>query len=228
LIRDIPFNRADGASMRGAVASDGCVLSAASTAVRDAYWYASQLIGVGWTIRRIGATEQGGFFIAETPRRRVVLIDECCASRSSLAAHFARSVGSLAAASETDGHDYLHQLVRLLLDNAPSRRPATLLWRTRNIPDLPAHLQPIAQIRAAYWFAVTLIDDYGWKLFEIGRDTAAGGFIADIPGETVAVYPASMRDDHTVASALARLLGSMDANKAVIVDALVVRHTSAG
>jgi hypothetical protein len=96
-----------------------------------------------------------------------------------------------------------------------------------DIPGLPALLQPAPKIKAAYWFVATLTDDYGWKLFEIGRDTAAGGFIADIPGETMAiypasaVYPASVAGDRAAASALARLLGSMSAQDAEIVAALV-------
>jgi hypothetical protein len=105
-------------------------------------------------------------------------------------------------------------------DNAPVAA-ATQDRRTQDIPGLPAHLQPTQQIKAAYWFAATLTDDYGWKLFEIGSDTAAGGFIADIPGETMAIYPASMADDHTTASALARLLGTMSIHDAEIVAALV-------
>jgi hypothetical protein len=111
-------------------------------------------------------------------------------------------------------------------DNAPVAA-ATHDRRTRDIPGLPAHLQPTRKIKAAYWFAATLTDDYGWKLFEIGSDAAAGGFIADIPGGTMAIYPASaiypvsMAGDRTAASALARLLGSMSAQDAEIVAALV-------
>lgn len=224
MIHNIPVDGAEGTDTCGAVSSDACTAEAASTVVRDAYWYASRLIDVGWTIRRIGTTEQGGFFVAETPRRRVVSIDECAGPRSDPAAQFAKSITTLAAAGAAEGRDYLRDLVQLLRDNTPVRRPATLTWRTWDIPGLPAHLQPIPKIRAAYWFAVTLTDDYGWKLFEIGRDTAAGGFIADIPGETMAVYPVSMADDRTVASALARLLGSMSAKDVVIVAALVEWH----
>lgn len=224
---NVPLDGADEADTCGVVGSDECTPDAASTAVRDAYWYALRLIDVGWTIRRIGTTEQGGFFEAETPARRVVLVDECAGPRSDPAAQFAKSITTLAAVGAAEGRDYLRDLVRLLRGNRPLRRPATLTWRTWDIPGLPAHLQPIPKIRAAYWFAVTLTDEYGWKLSEIGRDTAAGGFIADIPGETVAIYPASMSDDRTVASALARLLGSMSAKDVVIVAALVDWHSGA-
>jgi hypothetical protein len=228
LIHDLPVNGADRADARGGIGSDECTPAVASTVVHDAYWYASRLINVGWVIRRIGATEHGGFFVAETPRRRVVSVDGHAGTRSDPAAQFARSITTLAAAGAAEGRDYLHDLVRLISDNAMLRQPATLTWRTWDIPCLPQHLQPIPKIRAAYWFAVTLTDDYGWKLFEIGRDTAGGGFIADIPGETMATYPASMSDDRTVASALARLLGSMSATDMAIVAALVEWHSGAG
>jgi hypothetical protein len=166
--------------------------------------------------------------VAETPRRRVVSVDDRAGTPSDPAAQFARSITTLAAAGAAEGRDYLSDLVRLLSDNAPPRRPAPLTWRTCDIPGLPDRLQPIPKIRAAYWFAVTLTDDYGWKLFEIGTDTAGGGFIADIPGETTTVYPASTFDDRTVASTLARLLGSMSAKDTAIVSTLIEWHSSAG
>jgi hypothetical protein len=229
VIHNIPVDGADEAGTCGGGAGlNGRTPDVANPWVRDAYWCASRLINVGWAIRRIGSTEQGGFFEAETPRRRVVSVDECAGPSSDPAAQFAKSITTLAAAGAAEGRDYLCDLVRLLSDNELVRRPATLTWRTWDIPGLPGHLQPVPKIRAAYWFAVTLTDDYGWKLFEIGRDTAAGGFIADIPGEAMAVYPASMADDRTVASALARLLGSMSIKDAVIVAALVEWHSGAG
>jgi hypothetical protein len=218
---DVPVGGADEAGMCGGVGPDEYALDVANPWVRDAYWCAARLIDVGWAIRCVGSTEQGGFFEAETPRRRVVSVDECAGPGGDPAVQFAKSITTLVVAGAAEGRDYLRDLVRLLSDSALVRRSATLRWRTWDIPGLPAHLQPLPKIRAAYWFAVTLTDDYGWKLFEIGRDTAAGGFIADIPGEIMAVYPGSMADDRTAASALARLLGSMSANDAEIVASLV-------
>ncbi|OMC13546.1 hypothetical protein [Mycobacterium sp. SP-6446] len=194
-------------------------------AVRDSYWYASRLINVGWLIRRIGTTEDGGFFVGETPGRRLVSVDDHGRQRTDPAVQFAKSITALAAAGAADGRDYLRDLERLLRQHSPLRRPASLTWCTWHIPGVPASLQPIPKIRAAYWFAVTLTDDYGWQLSEIGKPTAAGGFIANIPGETVAVYPASMPDDHTVASAFARLLASMSIAEVDIVARLVQWHS---
>jgi len=221
LIPNIPMDGTDEANSRGGFGSDECT----AAVVRDAYWYATQLIDAGWLIRRVGSTEDGGFFVAETPRRRVVSVDGRHRPDTDPAAQFAKSITLLAAAGAGEGRDYLGDLARLLAEHAPQRRPATPAWRTWPIPGVPAALQPIPKIRAAYWFAVTLADDYGWDLAEIGRPTAAGGFIAEIPGETVAIFPASMLDDDTVGSALARLLGGMSAAEVGVVAALVEWHS---
>lgn len=82
-------------------------------------------------------------------------------------------------------------------------------------------------MRAAYWFAATLTDDYGWELSEIGSVTARGGFVADIPGEAMAIYPADMPDDHTTAAALARLLAAMDHAEIRTLASLVGWHSAA-
>ena len=191
-------------------------------AVRDAYWYASQLMNAGWVIRRIGNTSDGSFFVAETPGRRVVTVDAFAFPETDPATRFANSITALAA----EGGDDLNNLVRLLREHAPLRQPATLKWRTWQIPGVPASIQPIPKIRAAYWFAVTLTDEYGWTLSDIGSPTAGGGFIAEIPGETVAIYPAAAPDDRTVASALAHLLAQMTAAETAVVAALVNWHSS--
>lgn len=241
MIHNIPLEGSDGANTSGVFGSDGRTSEAAgaagahpserrpaavSPAVRDAYWYAARLIDVGWLIRHIGANKDGGFFVAETPKRRVVSVDGRTRPRTDPAAQFAKSITALAAAGDAEGHDYLRDLVRLLRDHAPLRKPASLTWRTWSIPGVPERLQPIPKIRAAYWYAVTLTDDYGWKLSDVGTPMAGGGFIADIPGETVAVYPASMPDDRTVASALARLLGGMTPAEVGITAALVEWHSA--
>ena len=133
----------------------------------------------------------------------------------------------LAAARADDGHDYLRDLVMLLAANTVPRRPPKLQWRTWRIPGVGGCQQPSARVRAAYWFAATLTDDYGWELSEIGAPTARGGFVADIPGEAMAIYPATMPDDHTTAAALARLLGAMDHAEIRTLASLVKWHSAA-
>lgn len=236
LIYDIPIGGAGQASTDGVCGWEVCTPAAegsagvhlsggAGAALNDAYWYAMQLINVGWLIRRIGTAEEGGFFEAETPRRRVVSVDERSVSYTDPATQFAKSIAGLAAAGAAEDRDYLGELVRLLAQHAPLRRPASLTWCAWHIPGVPDSIQPIPKVRAAYWFAVTLTDDYGWDLADIGMPTAGRGFVADIPGETIAIYPASMPDDGTVASALARLLAGMSEAEVDVVAALVAWHS---
>ena len=197
--------------------------------VRDAYWYGTRLIHHGWIIREVGVGEWGGYFAGETPRGRAVTVDAIATREvgDDLAAQFAESITDLAAAGAVDGHDYLGELVELLAGNTVPRRPANLRWRTWRIPTVPPCRQPSARVRAAYWFAATLTDDYGWELCEVGSATARGGFIADIPGEAMVIYPADMPDDRTTASALALLLAVMAAPEIRELATLVGWHGAA-
>lgn len=225
-----PFDTSDAAEHAGAPASSpGVDPGQPVAAVREAYWYGTRLIHHGWIIRRVGATGRGGFFVAETPRGRAVTVgtDHRCAVSDDLAAQFADSITVLAAAGSEDNHDYLRDLVLLLGAHTLARRPARLQWRTWRIPGVPGCQQPAARVRAAYWFAATLTDDYGWELSEIGSVTARGGFVADIPGEAMAIYPADMPDDHTTAAALARLLAAMDHAEIRTLASLVGWHSAA-
>ena len=198
-------------------------------AVREAYWYGTRLLHHGWLIRQIGASERGGFFAGVTPRGRAVTVgpDHRCDVSDDLAAQFADALTVLAGAGFADGHDYLRDLVILLGANAVPRRPSYRAWRTWRIPGVPASQQPHTRVRAAYWFAVTSTDDYGWQLSEFGASTAGGGFLADIPGEAMAIYPASMPDDGTTAAALARLVAVMNAAEIATLASLVDWHGAA-
>ena len=47
----------------------------------------------------------------------------------------------------------------------------------------------------------------------LGEDIAGGGFIANIPGDVQAIFPASMEYDGTAAAALARMLPQVPARE---------------
>lgn len=94
-------------------------------------------------------------------------------------------------------------------------RGAGLLIPRRSVPRCADHIpgfvhQPPRRVRVLYWWAQTL-RNYGWVLHEVGQPVAAGGFVAQIPGEqgesALVVYPHGMDDDGTAASALANALG---------------------
>ncbi|MBV8348436.1 MAG: hypothetical protein JOZ49_13140 [Mycolicibacterium sp.] len=143
-----------------------------------------------------------------------------------VAEEFADAITVLAATGAQHGRDYLRELM-VLLAHAMPRRPASLVWRTCAIPAVPPNQQPTVRVRAAYWFAATLTDDYGWQLYEVGSPTAGGGFIADIPGEAMVIYPANMPDDRTIGSALARMLPAMGARELRTLVSLVQWHSAA-
>jgi hypothetical protein len=197
--------------------------------VREAYWYGTRLTHHGWIIRRVGATNQRGFFVAETPRGRSVTVHggRRDSAALDLDGQFADAITVLDRLGVRDGHDHIRDLALLLSAHAVPRRPAGLRWRTWHIPGVAPAAQPVAVVRAAYWFAATLTDDYGWELTEFGSPTAGGGFIADIPGETIAIYPATMPDDGTTASALARLLAGMNPAEIRTLASLIDWHTAA-
>jgi len=197
-------------------------------ALDEACWYGTRLISHGWIIRTVGASARGGYFVAETPHGRAVTVGPGHRRAvSDGAEEFADAITVLAATGAQHGHDYLRELMVLLAAHAAPRRPASLVWRTWAIPELPVNQQPTVRVRAAYWFAATLADDYGWQLYEVGSPTAGGGFIADIPAEAMAIYPASMPDDRTIGSALARMLPAMGARDLRTLVWLVSWHSAA-
>ena len=198
-------------------------------AVREAYWYGTRLMHHGWIIRCIGANERGGYFVAETPRGRAVTVGPLSrrGAEADVAEQFADSITVLASQSRVDGHNHVRDLLILLAAQPLPRRPAELAWRTWHIPGVAPCQQPTARVRAAYWFAATLTDDYGWELSDVGSPSAAGGFVANVPGEVIAIYPAGMSDDGTTASALARLIASMTVAEIRALASLLKWHSAA-
>lgn len=80
----------------------------------------------------------------------------------------------------------------------------------RNSAHIPGMIcQPPRSVRVAYWWAAAL-QAQGWRLFEVGEQTAGGGFIAEIQlvgDESVwVICPRDMPEDGTEASALANHL----------------------
>jgi hypothetical protein len=197
--------------------------------VRETYWYGTRLVHHGWVIRRVGVRGGCGFFVAETPGGRALTV---CAGQggpgSDLVMQFADGITALAGLGARDGRDHLRDLARLLSAHPVPRRPAGRRWCTWHIPGVAPAEQPVAVVRAAYWIAATLTDDYGWELSDFGSPAAAGGFVADIPGDTIVIFPAAMTDDGTTAAALARLLAGVDYVQNHRLATLIAWHAAAG
>jgi hypothetical protein len=195
-------------------------------AVLDAFRTLQQLHTNGWRIHNLDYLAGAGdaAITAESPtRRRVTVnwnrstgqINRQQVSGSAVvylvkAAHDIAYLGNLDAIGPQEGRlDQLRDMARRLgHDPRADRRH---WWRTDPLPCLPAERQPSSKCRAAAWLMARLIGDYGWHITEVGEATAGGGFIAEIPGDTLAVFPAGIDDDdHTAAAALARLLPQLD------------------
>ncbi|MDD4866097.1 MAG: hypothetical protein PHQ28_02920 [Mycobacterium sp.] len=87
---------------------------------------------------------------------------------------------------------------------APASRPTAIRPNTTHIPGWVN--QPEPAVRAAYWWALPLIER-GWLLRACGERIARRGFIAEIPIASeeilLVIYPGDTTDD-TAAGALAR------------------------
>ena len=81
------------------------------------------------------------------------------------------------------------------------------------LPTLPAGQQPMTRARTAAWLLARLVGKYGWEIQHLGEDIAGGGFIANIPGDVQAIFPAFMEYDGTAAAALARMLPQVPARE---------------
>ncbi|MDZ4269526.1 MAG: hypothetical protein U1D00_28245, partial [Mycobacterium sp.] len=80
-------------------------------------------------------------------------------------------------------------------------------WRRGEVlTTLPSGQQPTTRARTAAWLLARLVGKYGWDIQHLGEDIAGGGFIASIPGDVQAIFPATMAYDGTAAAALARML----------------------
>lgn len=184
--------------------------------IRRAYWDALTLLDAGWQLRkmRFDPFAGTGAIDLHTPTHRALTIPST-GSMPTLpfaAADRAIRLAGIVATLGQRGGDHLGDLQWLLSEHvhATTRTPQA---RRDQIPDptLIAHRvhQP-ANLRTAYWLLATLVIDYGWLISDLGDPIAGGGFIADIPDDLTAVFPASMQLDGTTAAQLARLIPKLD------------------
>ncbi|WP_133051254.1 hypothetical protein [Mycobacteroides abscessus] len=198
-----------------------------SALVEEAYWYATRLQNHGWQIDSIIYRDGSGHFSGRDPQNRPVRVD--CDSRhavDSLPLEFAYSIRRLGGLS-SDGHDYVLDLRIVLGSGGPAYRPVPTAMRYWHVPDEQIAEQPRDIVRAAYWLAATLTDDYGWQLTQIGSEQAAGGFIAILPEDPVRVFPAGINDDGTTAASLAHLIGELTLTETAQLAQLVSWHNTA-
>lgn len=192
----------------------------------DAYWAAVDLAAHGWHPKRLefDAHTATAFVTVHTPTRRTATVSwdlrghrraRQQVPRQAVAGrllYLARAVANLGQSDAESGDEWLTQLCWLiqLHVGAPHRHHRN--WRHSDpLPTLGANDQPMARGRTAAWLMARLVAKYGWSVHHLGEDVAGGGFIADIPGDVSAIFPATMEYDGTAAAALARLLPTLQA-----------------
>lgn len=216
----------------------GVDLSEVSHAVRDAYRTLEGLHQSGWRLHALDfdAETSTATVTAESPTHRIVMVDWNRGTGqinrrqvNGVAAVFlvkaAHDVAYLGHADVTGPRrGQLEQLRWLAQGLGEPRRPAARR-RTDPIPSLPAARQPSPLCRAAAWLMALLVGEYGWRITAVGEDIAQRGFIAELPGDVVAVYPAGMDADGTAAADLARILPRLDQiNDLALLDVLDYRE----
>jgi hypothetical protein len=173
-------------------------------------------LDAGWQLRKLRFISSTGASAIDvhTPTHRGLTItntDPAPALPFASTTHAVRLANSVADLGQRGG-DLLGDLQWVLTDHLKqtTRSPQP---RPDRIPD-PVLIeqrrhQPL-NFRSAFWLLSTLVCDYKWQISQIGDDLAGGGFIADIPNDVIAVFPASMAADGTTAATLARLIPNLD------------------
>ncbi|SHU29303.1 Uncharacterised protein [Mycobacteroides abscessus subsp. abscessus] len=178
-------------------------------AIRKAYWYGVRLHNYGWLLRSIECSAEGSASVAEvvleTPSHRVITCraDSCTNIAEELPDMFALAVRFVAISTGERG---MRELRTRLRSQLFEHRRLTLAHAS-------LHFSPLQLARQA---AYELIDEHRWILSGFGTAMAQGGFIADIPEDTIAVYPAGMAGDGTPAGALAHAIGNLAADQLAV------------
>lgn len=187
--------------------------------VVDAYWIAMDLVGKGWGFKEFGydPASDTATVAAFSPGGRAVTVHKSVTEP--LADHptidhtlseLARAVARLGYQDRGAGVEVLLTELRWLVQ-AGIKRPVRqqIRCRTDKLPTLPDSEQPSGQVRVAAWTIAHLVVNKRWHIAALGQDIAAGGFIAEIPGEGLYIYPAGGNGDGTPAGALAGMLASL-------------------
>lgn len=182
-------------------------------AVRRACWDALVLLDAGWQLRklRFDSLTATGAIDVHTPTHRGLTItsaDPAPTLAFTSTSHAIRLTHTIADLGRRGG-DLLGDLTWVLTDHLKQTTRAAPLPRPDRIPDpvlIEQRRYQSPNFRAAFWLLSTLVCDYKWQVSHLGDDLASGGFLADIPHDVIAVFPATMLADGTVAATLARLI----------------------
>ncbi len=182
------------------------------------YWAMSRLVNHGWLVEQFGP--DGWSFRDERRRLHTVRAERDSGGGTPiLERHIGRLLAELVNLRPDDRAVVLRQVDARLRLHMPARRAhpddAIQPWH------LPSAVgkQPCAEVRRAYWSAMTLTDDYGWQITDVHAD----GFDAVTPGATNPTAFRRRRGMGTTADTLAHLLTVMSGHVAQLA-ALVSAH----
>ena len=181
--------------------------------LRRAYWAAIALADQGWQLRRLAyhGPDRAGVVVAQS-RSGLVATTTTGPQARGLPAdpgllELAEAIAELGLVDSSSGSQRVEELCWLVQAHTGTSASRGRPRCTNAIPGI-VH-QPPPSTRAAAWLAAELVNEYGWHVHSFGLDIAAGGFIADIPGEAMVIFPATIADDGTPAASLARLVGGL-------------------
>ena len=182
------------------------------------YWAMSRLVNHGWLVEQFGP--EGWSARDERGQLHTVRADRDGGDRKPvLESHVGRLLAELGRLRPDDRAVVLRQVDARLRLHMPARRAhpddAVQPWHLPSV----VGVQPCAEVRRAYWSAMTLTDDYGWQITDVHAD----GFDAVTPGATSPTRFSRRRGTGTTADTLAHLLTAMSGHLAQLA-ALVSAH----
>ncbi|ULE31175.1 hypothetical protein [Mycobacterium sp. IDR2000157661] len=182
------------------------------------YWAMSRLVNHGWVIEQFGPQ---GWSVRDGAGRRHTVRAGCDGGTEPvLQVHVGRLLAELGDLCPEDRAAVLRRVdARLRLHMPAGRAHPDDARQPWHLPSVVGE-QPCAEVRRAYWSAMTLTDDYGWQITNVHAD----GFEAVTPGATgPTVFRRRRRGTDTTADALARLLPAMSGHVTELA-ALVSAH----
>jgi len=206
-----------------------------SAAVLEAYCTAETLHRMGWRFQCLTYDQDtsDATITAQTHTRRVVTIgwnrlsgrkfrQQVPGMEAVLALKLAYDVAHVGGEGQDNGQALMDELC-WMMQALPSqrRRGGGRRWlRFDALPTLPADEQPRRLCRAAAWLLARLVAKYGWQVTALGSEIADSGFIAEIPGDVLAVFPGGMPADGTAAASLAALLPRLTTGDVALLERL--------
>lgn len=201
---------------------DATALAAGDNDLVRACWDGLALIDAGWRLHRLTyrAADRVAVLVVETPSGRVVTLTHTADGVSRdvtmlglpagpCARLAVRLAATIALLGQRSGQA-LEQLGWYLTAHSKRRRSRFVIRLLGQvaIPD-PDLLKQPRTLRMAFWLLAALVCESGWLVTDLGSDIAGGGFVADIPGEITAIFPANMARDGSYGAELACLIGGL-------------------